>query len=88
MRGRGVESVFTHFFYLGTLRYDCMTIELLAVYVLLANVLFLFGNIKKFDWKNKRLKEETAFLPGVIRQIKCCLIPQIKNDFLRYAEAL
>ena len=24
----------------------------------------------------------------VIRQIKCCLIPQIKNDFLRYAEAL
>lgn len=26
--------------------------------------------------------------PVVIRQIKCCLIPQIKNDFLRYAEAL
>lgn len=25
---------------------------------------------------------------GVIRQIKCGLIPQIKNDFLRYAEAL
>ena len=24
----------------------------------------------------------------VIRQIKCGLIPQIKNDFLRYAEAL
>ena len=25
---------------------------------------------------------------GVIRQIKCCLIPQIKNNCLRYAEAL
>ena len=25
---------------------------------------------------------------SVIRQIKCGLIPQIKNDFLRYAEAL
>ena len=25
---------------------------------------------------------------GVIRQIKCGLIPQIKNNFLRYAEAL
>ena len=24
----------------------------------------------------------------VIRQIKCGLIPQIKNNFLRYAEAL
>ena len=25
---------------------------------------------------------------GVIRQIKCGLLPQIKNNFLRYAEAL
>ena len=27
-------------------------------------------------------------LIGVIRQIKCGLLPQIKNNFLRYAEAL
>lgn len=27
-------------------------------------------------------------LSGVIRQIKFCLIPQIKNNFLRHAEAL
>ena len=28
------------------------------------------------------------YLKTVIRQIKCGLIPQIKNDFLRYAEVL
>ena len=36
----------------------------------------------------KRPKEKYHSYKGVIRQIKCGLIPQIKNDFLRYAEAL
>lgn len=31
---------------------------------------------------------DPELLEDVIRQIKCGLIPQIKNDFLRYAEAL
>ena len=31
---------------------------------------------------------KTSTSNRVIRQIKCGLIPQIKNDFLRYAEAL
>lgn len=53
------------FFWLGSWKYKCMTLELLAVYMLLANVLFLIFNIRKFDWKNKTMKEETAFLPGM-----------------------
>ncbi len=53
------------FFYLGSWNYSCMTLEVFAVYMLLANVLFLLGNIKKLDLKNKRLKEDAAFLPGM-----------------------
>ena len=53
------------FFWLGSWKYECMTLELLAVYMLLANVFFLIINIRKFDWKNKRLKEDAAFLPGM-----------------------
>ena len=53
------------FFWLGSWKYECMTLELLAVYMLLANVFFLIVNIRKFDWKNKRLKEDAAFLPGM-----------------------
>lgn len=53
------------FFWLGSWKYECMTVELLAVYMLLANVLFLIFNIRKFDWKNKTMKEEAAFLPGM-----------------------
>ena len=53
------------FFFLSTLRYECMTLELLAVYILLANVIFLIFNIRNFDWKVKRMKNEVAFLPGM-----------------------
>ena len=53
------------FFYLGSWTYECMTLELFAVYMLLANTLFLLGNAKKFNWKKKRLEEDTAFLPGM-----------------------
>ena len=42
-----------------------MSLELLAVYMLLANVIFLIINIKNFDWKVKRMKSEAAFLPGM-----------------------
>ena len=31
---------------------------------------------------------DRSFNISVIRQIKCGLLPQIKNNFLRYAEAL
>ena len=53
------------FFWLGTWKYDYITLELLAVYMLFANVFFLIINIRKFDWKKKRLKEDAAFLPGM-----------------------
>lgn len=53
------------FFYLGTWEYECMSLELFAVYILLANVIFLLVNIKKFDWRKKRFKEDAAFLPGM-----------------------
>ena len=53
------------FFWLGSWKYERMTLELLAVYMLLANVFFLIMNIRKFNWKNKRLKEDAAFLPGM-----------------------
>ncbi len=53
------------FFWFGSWKYECMTLELLAVYMLLANMLFLIINIHRFDWKKKRLKEDTAFLPGM-----------------------
>ena len=39
--------------------------------------------VKELESKLKEKEKEI-----VIRQIKCGLIPQIKNDFLRYAEAL
>ena len=32
--------------------------------------------------------KRTQQMLSVIRQIKYCLLPQIKNNFLRYAEAL
>lgn len=54
------------FFSLGTWEYEYMILELLAVYMLLANVFFLIINIRKVDWKNKTMKEETAFLPGMV----------------------
>ena len=57
------------FFSLGTWRYECMTLEIMAVYMLLANVFFLMLNIRRFDWKKKRLKEDAAFLPGMARAI-------------------
>ncbi len=53
------------FFWLGSWKYESMTLELLAVYMLLANVFFLIINIQRFDWKKKRLKEDAAFLPGM-----------------------
>ena len=53
------------FFSLGTWKYECITLEILAVYMLLANVFFLILNIRRFDWKKKRLKEDAAFLPGM-----------------------
>lgn len=53
------------FFWLGTWKYECMTLEVMAVYMLLANVLFLILNIRKFNWKKKSMKEEAAFLPGM-----------------------
>ena len=53
------------FFSLGTWRYECMTLEIMAVYMLLANVFFLILNIRRFDWEKKRLEEDAAFLPGM-----------------------
>ena len=67
------------FFYLGSWKYDCMTLELFAMYMLLANTLFLIGNAKKFNWKKKRLEEDAAFLPGmagaffILRLVLCKL---------------
>ena len=53
------------FLWLGSLSYGCMTIEILSVYMLLANLLFFICNIRKFDWKLKAMKEEVAFLPAM-----------------------
>ena len=53
------------FFWLGSLPYGCMTIEVLSVYMLFANLLFFICNIRKFDWKKKAMKEEVAFLPAM-----------------------
>ena len=53
------------FFWLGSMSYGCMTIEILSVYMLFANLLFFICNIRKFDWKKKTMKEETAFLPAM-----------------------
>lgn len=51
------------FFWLASFSYDCMTVEVFSVYMLIANLFFLICNMKKFDWKNKTLMEETAYLP-------------------------
>lgn len=53
------------FFWIGSWEYEYMTVELLAVYMLLSNVLFLIFHIREFDWKSKKMKEEAAFLPGM-----------------------
>ena len=53
------------FFYLSTWKYECMSLELFAVYMLLANCIFLILNMKNFDWKRRKLKEDAAFLPGM-----------------------
>lgn len=53
------------FLWLGSLSYGCMTIEILSVYMLFANLLFFICNIRKFDWKLKAMKEEVAFLPAM-----------------------
>ena len=68
------------FFCLGTWNYKCMTLELFAIYMLLANVLFLLGNITKFDWKKRKLKTDAAFLPSmagafyILESILCKLL--------------
>ena len=41
------------------------TLEFFAVYMLLANCIFLILNMKNFDWKRRKLKEDAAFLPGM-----------------------
>ena len=53
------------FFWIASLPYTCMTVEILAVYMLIANLLFFVGNIKKFNWETKALTEESAFLPAM-----------------------
>ena len=53
------------FFYLSTWKYEGMSLEFFAVYMLLANCIFLILNIKNFDWKRRKLKEDAAFLPGM-----------------------
>ena len=53
--------------------------------------ILLKGYLSKFEpelWKEIESRREELKRYAVIRQIKCGLIPQIKNDFLRYAEAL
>lgn len=51
------------FFFLGSWEYSCSTLELMAFYILLANILFFFLNIRNFDWKRKLMKKHAAFLP-------------------------
>ena len=53
------------FFYLSTWKYEGVSLEFFAVYMLLANCIFLILNIKNFDWKRIKLKEDVAFLPGM-----------------------
>ena len=64
----GWGDVFTYigvFLSLGTWQYGCMTVEVLAGYMLFANLIFLISNIRKFDWKRLRMKAEVAFLPAM-----------------------
>ena len=53
------------FFWLASWEKEYLVIELFAVYMMVANILFLIFNIPKFDWKTRSMKEETAFLPGM-----------------------
>jgi len=53
------------FIYLASWEYAHFSLELMAIYMLLANLLFLLFNIRKVDWKKKKFKEEAAFLPGM-----------------------
>jgi len=53
------------FIYLASWEYDHLSLELMAIYMLLANLLFLLFNIRNLDWKKKKFKEEAAFLPGM-----------------------
>ena len=56
------------------------------------DLLDLYNAINGTDYQNVDDLEvntlENVIYMSVIRQIKCCLIMQIKNVFLRYAEAL
>ena len=53
----------------------------------ITNVDKFFEVVDKCEGKVELVTESGDRL-NVIRQIKCGLIPQIKNDFLRYAETL
>ena len=62
------------FFWIGSWKYEYLTVELLAVYMLLANVLFLIFNIRKFAWESKMMTEETAYLPAMAVAIGIMLL--------------
>ncbi len=53
------------FFWLGSWDYDWMTLEVMAVYMLLSNLVFFAFNIRNIDWKSRKLKEEAPFLPSM-----------------------
>lgn len=53
------------FFWLASFSYNCMTVEVFSVYMLISNLIFFICNMKKFDWKTKTLIEETAYLPSM-----------------------
>ena len=53
------------FFWLASFSYDCMTVEVFSIYMLISNLIFFICNMKKFDWKTKTLIEETAYLPSM-----------------------
>ena len=62
------------FFWLASVSYDCITVEVFLVYMLIANLFFLICNMKKFDWKNKTLMEETAYLPSMAIAMEMMLL--------------
>jgi len=51
-----------------------------------ANLKYKYGN--RHFWAEGYYVSTVGLNEAVIRQIKCGLLPQIKNNFLRYAEAL
>ena len=53
------------FFYLASWEYTGLQLERMAIYMLLSNIVFLILNIRKFDWKTKKFREEAAFLPSM-----------------------